>query len=73
MAITRAQQYRQMLENGGRGISLQEAKDMAPKGEFLAYINPNEAKISLTSSAIKVNKFTTFSGVPENFFLKFSS
>jgi hypothetical protein len=39
MAITRAQQYRQMLENGGRGISLQEAKDMAPKGEFLAYIN----------------------------------
>ena len=45
MAITRAQQYRQMLENGGRGISLQEAKDMAPKGEFLAYINKKEAKM----------------------------
>ena len=34
-----------MLENGGRGISLQEAKDMAPKGEFLAYINKKEAKM----------------------------
>ena len=45
MAITRAQQARQMLENGGRGISLQEAKDMAPKGEFLAYINKKEAKM----------------------------
>ena len=31
MAITRAQQYRQMLENGGRGISLQEAKDTSAK------------------------------------------
>ena len=31
------------LENGG--ISLQEAKDMAPKGEFLAYINAKEAKM----------------------------
>jgi len=45
MAITRAQQFRQMLEDGGRGISLQEAKDMAPKGEFLAYINKKEAKM----------------------------
>ena len=31
------------LENGG--ISLQEAKDMAPKGEFLAYINKKEANM----------------------------
>ena len=28
-----------------RNISLQEAKDMAPKGEFLAYINKKEAKM----------------------------
>ena len=47
MAITRAKQARQMLENGGRGISLQEAKDMAPKGEFLAYINK---KVDLTTT-----------------------
>ena len=43
MAITRAQQAKQMLRNGG--MSLQEAKDMAPKGEFLAYINAKEAKM----------------------------
>ena len=43
MAITRAQQAKQMLQNGG--MSLQQAKDMAPKGEFLAYINPKEAKM----------------------------
>tara|TARA_R100001129_G_scaffold2637_1_gene2693 strand:- start:6358 stop:8427 length:2070 start_codon:yes stop_codon:yes gene_type:complete len=43
MAITRAQQAKQMLRDGG--MSLQEAKDMAPEGEFLAYINPKEAKM----------------------------
>ena len=43
MAITRSQQAKQMLRNGG--MSLQEAKDMAPEGEFLAYINPKEAKM----------------------------
>jgi len=43
MAITNAQQAKQLLANGG--MSLQEAKDMAPKGEFLAYINPKEAKM----------------------------
>ena len=37
------------------------------------FLKPSSANISLTSSAIKVNKFTTFSGVPVNFFLKFSS
>ena len=41
MAITRAQQAKQMLQDGG--MSLQDAKDMAPKGEFLAYINNKEA------------------------------
>jgi hypothetical protein len=41
MAITRSQQAKQMLQNGG--MSLQDAKDMAPKGEFLAYINRKEA------------------------------
>jgi hypothetical protein len=43
MAITRAKQAKQMLRNGG--MSLQEAKDMAPKGEFLAYINNKEANM----------------------------
>jgi hypothetical protein len=33
---------RQPKANGG-GMSLQDAKDMAPKGEFLAYINRKEA------------------------------
>ena len=41
MAITRTQIAKQLLANGG--MSLQEAKDMAPKGEFLAYINNKEA------------------------------
>ena len=36
-------------------------------------MNPREARISLTSFATKVKKFTTFSGVPENFSLSFSS
>ena len=35
--------------------------------------NPSLAKISLTSEAMKVNKFTTLSGVPVNFSLNFSS
>ena len=33
-------------------------------------LNPREASISLTSVATKVNKLTTFSGVPLNFSLK---
>ena len=47
MAITNAQQYKQLLANGGstNDISLEEAKDMAPKGEFLAYINKKEAEM----------------------------
>ena len=36
-----------LMSNGGstNDISLQEAKDMAPKGEFLAYINKKEANM----------------------------
>ena len=37
------------------------------------FLNPNEAKISLTSSATNLKKLTTFSGVPVNFFLNSSS
>jgi len=36
-------------------------------------LNPSSAKISLTSDAMKVNRFTTLSGVPVNFSLNFSS
>ena len=41
MGITRAQIARQLLAEGG--MSLNDAKAMAPEGEFLAYINPKEA------------------------------
>ena len=41
MAITRSQIARQLLAEGG--VSLDDAKMMAPPGEFLAYINPKEA------------------------------
>ena len=36
-------------------------------------LNPNSARISLTSVAIKVKRFTILSGVPVNFSLNFSS
>ena len=36
-------------------------------------LKPSDAKISLTSVATKVKKFTTFSGVPVNFSLSFLS
>ena len=39
----------------------------------LSVLNPNAASISLTSSEINLNKFTTLSGVPVNFFHKSSS
>jgi len=41
MAITRSQMARQLLAGGG--LSLEDAKMMAPKNEFLAYINSKEA------------------------------
>jgi len=43
MAITRSQIARQLLAEGG--VSLDDAKMMAPEGEFLAYINPKEAEM----------------------------
>ena len=43
MAITRSQIARQLLAEGG--VSLNDAKRMAPEGEFLAYINPKEAQM----------------------------
>ena len=43
MAIIRSKIARQLLADGG--VSLDDAKMMAPKGEFLAYINPKEAGI----------------------------
>ena len=43
MAITRSQIARQLLAEGG--VSLDDAKRMAPEGEFLAYINPREAQM----------------------------
>jgi len=43
MAITRSQIARQLLAEGG--VSLDDAKMMAPEGEFLAYINPKEAQM----------------------------
>ena len=44
MAISRMQQPRQLLNNGGI-LTLEDAKRMAPPGESLAYINPAEAKL----------------------------
>ena len=43
MSITRAQIARQLLAEGG--VSLEDARMMAPPGEFLAYINPKEANM----------------------------
>jgi len=45
------ERYNELMATGGRvnlkggGVSLDTAKKMAPKGEFLAYINPKEAKM----------------------------
>jgi len=44
MAISRMQEPRQLYNNGGI-ITLDEAKKMAPPGESLAYINPEEAAL----------------------------
>ena len=43
MAITRSQIARQLLAEGG--VSLDDAKMMAPEGEFLEYLNSKEAKM----------------------------
>ena len=45
------ERYNELMATGGRvnlkggGVSLDTAKKMAPKGEFLAYINPKEAQM----------------------------
>ena len=44
MAISRSQMERQLREKGGI-ITLEDAKRMAPPGESLAYINPEEAAL----------------------------
>ena len=65
MAITRAQIARQLLAEGG--VSLDDAKMMAPPGEFLAYINPKEADMlraaggSGIMTAMGIPSFVSFS------------
>jgi hypothetical protein len=44
MAISRMQEPRQLMNNGGI-LTLEAAKKMAPPGESLAYINKDEAKL----------------------------
>ena len=44
MAISRMQEPRQLMNNGGI-LTLEDAKRMAPPGESLAYINKDEAKL----------------------------
>ena len=44
MAISRMQQPKQLMSNGGI-LTLADAKRMAPPGESLAYINKDEAKL----------------------------
>ena len=66
MAITRAQIARQLLAEGG--VSLDDAKTMAPPGEFLAYINPKEADMlraaggSGIMTAMGIPSFVDFGG-----------
>ena len=70
MAISRSQMQRQLYEGGGI-TSLKEAKDVlesqALPGEFLAYINPEEAAMLkyMGGAGIPINS----SGVP-SFFIK---
>ena len=44
MAISRLDMNRQLYDKGGI-ITLEDAKKMAPPGESLAYINPEEAAL----------------------------
>ena len=77
-----------LIEDGYKPLSLGEKIDKSSKSDFplltcfkrsvlpiisFKFLKPKSAKISLTSFAMNVNKFTTFSGVPVNFFFKFSS
>ena len=44
MAISRSDMERQLRKDGGI-LTLEDAKRMAPPGESLAYINPDEAAL----------------------------
>lgn len=68
MAISRMQEPRQLYNNGGI-ITLDEAKKMAPPGESLAYINPEEAALlkSLGGAGEDVNG----TGIKSYFIKKF--
>jgi len=59
MAITRSQIARQLLAGGG--LSLEDAKMMAPKNEFLAYINPKEADMLRSAGGSGI---MTAAGIP---------
>jgi hypothetical protein len=59
MSITRAQIARQLLAEGG--VSLEDARMMAPPGEFLAYINPKEADMLRNAGGSGI---MTVAGIP---------
>jgi|TARA_R110002012_G_scaffold9322_1_gene42968 hypothetical protein len=59
MSITRTQIARQLLAEGG--VSLEDARMMAPPGEFLAYINPKEADMLRSAGGSGI---MTAAGIP---------
>ena len=67
MAISRSDMNRQLYDKGGI-ITLDQAKEMAPPGESLAYINPEEAALlkSLGGAGEDVNG----TGIKSYFFKK---
>ena len=67
MAISRSDMNRQLYDEGGI-ITLDQAKEMAPPGESLAYINPEEAALlkSLGGAGEDVNG----TGIKSYFFKK---
>jgi hypothetical protein len=67
MAISRSDMNRQLYDKGGI-ITLEDAKKMAPPGESLAYINPEEAALlkSLGGAGEDVNG----TGIKSYFFKK---
>ena len=67
MAISRSDMNRQLYDEGGI-ITLDQAKEMAPPGESLAYINPEEAALlkSLGGAGEDING----TGVKSYFFKK---
>jgi len=67
MAISRSDMNRQLYDEGGI-ITLDQAKEMAPPGESLAYINPEEAALlkSLGGAGEDING----TGIKSYFFKK---